>query len=207
MNKLFLFIFLLYGGLLWAQNDSTQNQGEVLTGEIVIEKDKKIILPQADKIFIRSTPRSFGNDPLNQSFNVQEPKFEWPDYKTDVSHQQVSEPYPLSAYDDYIKLGYGNYKSPLMEVGLFQTFGLWDSGVKLFYESFASGPVNEENSENSIGKVDVSFALDQESFSITPMLSFYSKEYRFFGNTNRFYDEFDSAIPDDSRLNHFMLST
>lgn len=207
MRKVIACILFLYGGCLWAQSDSTQSQGEVLTGEIIVEKDKRIVLPQADKIFLRSSPKSFDNDPLDQNFYIQEPNFEWPAYKVQVPHKYVNEPYPLSENDDYVKLGYGNYKSPLMEAGLFETFGQWDSGIRLFYEGFGSGPVNGDNSSNEMGSVDVSFNYEKSSFSITPKLSFYSKRYNFYGNTDRFNSGFDSANPNEARLNHFKLST
>ncbi|WP_370087021.1 hypothetical protein [Ekhidna sp.] len=166
-----------------AQTDSTRNQGEILTGEVVIEKDKKITLPQADKIFVRSEPKTFSNDPLNLTFEIQEPSFEWPDYKSDVPFQSVRDAYPLAEYQNYVKLGYGNFNSPLLEAGLFQSFGTFDSRAKLFYESFNSGPVKGDNSGNSIAGVELSGDYKLPSISVTPSIVYSRKEYNFYGST------------------------
>ncbi len=194
MNKGVLIISLfVMARFSLAQNDSTQTQGEVVSGEIVIEKDKKITLPKADKIFLRSSPQAFENKPLRLVFNVKEPDFEWPDYKTDVPFQLVEEPYQLADYQNYLKLGYGNYNSPLLEAGLFQKLGQLDTQAKLFYESFASGPVNEENSGNALGSIDFKAEYTKNSFIITPAISFQNTRYRFYGNTNRVNTGFDSS--------------
>lgn len=184
----------------YAQSDSTKTkQGEILTGEVVVEKDKKITLPQADKIFLRTAPESFSNMPIQLSFDIIEPDFEWPDYKSDVPFQFVNEPYPLAGYQNYIKLGYGNFNSPIMEAGVFQTFGDWDSRAKLFYERFKTGPVNEENSGNSVAGIDVSATHVNNNISITPTISFNQRQYKFYGNTNRLNTGFSDDEPLESK--------
>lgn len=187
----------------YAQNDSTKTkQGEILTGEVIIEKDKKIMLPQADKIFLRSTPESFSNKPIQLAFDVKEPDFEWPDYKSDVPFQFTDDPYPLANYQNYVKLGYGNFNSPLLEAGLFRTFGNWDSRAKLFYESFKTGPVNEENSGNSVAGIDVSATHVKNDFTIMPLISFKQRRYKFYGNSNRINTGFSEVDPVESKHSH-----
>lgn len=204
-----IIVFILAGvfGQVHAQNDSTSNkQGEILTGEVVVEKDKKITLPQADKVFVRSTPMSFSNEPINVKFEISEPDFKWPDYKSDVPFQFVNEPYPLAEYQNYVKLGYGNFNSPLFEAGLFQTLGTWDSRTKLFYERFQTGPVNEENSGNSLAGVDVSATHKKNEFSIIPVVSFSQRKYHFYGNTNRINTGFSDAEADESAFQNLYSS-
>lgn len=187
----------------YAQTDSTRNQGEILTGEVVIEKDKKIVLPQADKIFLRSEPKTFSNDPLNLTFEINEPLFEWPDYKSDVPFRETTDPYPLAEFQNYVKLGYGNFNSPLFEAGLFQSFGAFDSRSKLFYESFNSGPVKGDNSGNSIAGIDLSGDYKLTSLSITPFITYSRREYNYYGTmaSTGFPDN-----PDDASISDFDLS-
>lgn len=205
MRILLISLFCLSLGPLWAQTDSTRNQGEILTGEVIIEKEKKIVLPQADKIFLKSTLKSFSNDPLNLSFEIKEPSFEWPDYKSDVPFQFIEEPYPLAEYQNYVKLGYGNYNSPLFEAGLFQTFGSFETQAKLFYESFKSGPIKDENSGNSLAGVELSTTYQSSTIHITPSLSFFRREYSYYGNAGRSAVAFPDN-PDDAALDSFDFS-
>lgn len=198
--------FMILAQILWAQNDSTNAQGEVISGEVVIEKDNKIILPQADKIYVRSTPKNFANQTVDIRFQVNEPTFEWPDYKSDVPFQTLDELYPVEEYQNYIKLGYGNYSSPLLEAGLFKTFGAFDTQAKLFYESFKSGPVNGDNSGNALGCVELSGTYKKNSFKLTPSISFKNSKYSFYGNADRVNSGFDASDPDDVSLNEFRLS-
>ncbi|WP_425391545.1 hypothetical protein [Ekhidna sp.] len=204
--RLIITIFcLVYGGSLLAQNDSTRTEkGEILTGEVVIEKDKRIVLPQADKIFLRSSLKDYNNKPLNVSFDIREPNFEWPDYKSDVPFQTTEETYPEAAFQNYVKLGYGNYNSPLLEAGLFHSIGKWDSQAKLYYESFKTGPVNADNSGNAEGGVALSSTYLQKSFTITPSLSFNQNRYKYYGNTNRVNAGFDSTDPERGTITDFM---
>lgn len=201
--RVYIYIGLisLLGFTAYTQSDSTRT-GEVVSGEVVIEKDKKIILPQADKIFLKSEPKSFKNDPLDVQFNVQEPGFDWPDYKSDVPYKFIAEPYPIEEYQNYVKLGYGNYASPLFEAGLFKSFGSFATSTKLFYESFNSGPVNDENSGNKRGGVDFSGRYTTGSFIIKPSISFQNRQYNFYGNADRQNSGFNSDV-DEVQLDQF----
>lgn len=189
--------------LILAQSDSTNTQGEIISGEVVIEKDNKIVMPQADKIYIRSTPQTFGNQPINVNFEIAEPNFEWPDYKSDVPFKTLDEPYPLEEFQNYVKLGFGNYSSPLFEAGLFKRLGSFETKAKLFYESFGSGPINDKNSGNAVGSVDLSGTYLKESFSFMPSISYSNRQYSFFGNADRVNSGFDSSDPEDITLSEF----
>ncbi len=186
MQKISLILLtLIISQLGMSQNDTTQTRGEVVSGEIIIEKNKEIVLPVAYKIFTRSDSPDFGNEDLNLTFNVTAPNFDWPEYKTDVPYKYVDEPFPLAIYQNYVKLGYGNFNSPLLEAGLFKKFGNLDTRTKIFYERFGSGPVNNDNSGNSTASVDFSAIHKKESIVITPGISFSNRKFRFYGNTNR----------------------
>ena len=117
---------------LRAQTDTTKTQGEIISGKIIIEKDNRIIMPQADKIYVRTTPKIFENQPINVNFRINEPSFDWSDYKLDVPYRTLDESYPLDKFQNYVKFGLGNYNSPLFEAGIFQSFGGFDSRAKFF---------------------------------------------------------------------------
>lgn len=187
------------------QQDSTAAQGEVLTGEVVIEKSREINLPKADKIYQQSPLRSFGNEPLNLVFESIEPTFNWPDYKSEIDALPLDREYPVEANQNYVKLGYGNFQSPLFEAGLFQVMGVWDTNAKLYYERFGSGPVNGDQSGNLIGGVQLNGTLEKDTFTFAPGIMFQSRRYQFYGNTNRLMNGFDPAEPQEARLDQLMV--
>ena len=174
-----------------AQTDTTSNQGKITMGEVIIEKEKEIVLPQTDKRYRRAMVRTFDNEPLSLNLEVKEPDLTWPPYKSDVPFEQVVKPYPEPGYQNYFRLGYGNYGSPLAEVGIFQQLGVFQTSGKLFHESFQSGPVGDENSGNSVNAVALSAVYKSDGFQISPQLHFQHNQYRFYGNTNRVNTGFD----------------
>lgn len=187
MHRIILiFLVSIASVSLLAQSDSTANaQGEVASGEVIIEKDKQITLPKADKMMQRAQLKSFASDPLNLKLASFEPSLEWPPYKSAVPFERVSREYPTSEYPNYVKLGYGNYGSPLAEVGIFERLGSFDLSNKLFFESYANGPVNGSNSGNAAGLVDLAGTYKSEKVAFTPFLTFSKSTYRFYGNTDR----------------------
>jgi len=187
---IFFAMFRLYG-----QTDSTANTGQIVMGEVIVEKNKEIVLPIRDKQYQRAVLKQFDNEPLNIKLNVQDPDLIWPPYKTNLPFEKVAKTYPESEYQSYIKLGYGNYGSPLGEAGIFERVGAFETATKLFYEHFSSGPVNDKNSGNSLGSIDFSAAYKGKSFELKPRLSFESRQYRFYGNTNRVSTGFDPLVP------------
>lgn len=203
MKRIALIIFLVgYHGLI-AQSDSTKTQGEIVSGEVLIEKDNEIILPHADKIFIRSAPRSFGSQSIEIDFLDNEPTFEWPNYKSTVPFQLINEEYPKEDYQNYVLAGFGNYSSPLLEAGLYRTFAGIDAQAKIFYESFQSGPVNGDNSGNAQGGINLSGTYKTEKIALTPSITFKNSQYSFYGNADRINNGFDSSNPEDISLNEF----
>ncbi|WP_436516437.1 hypothetical protein [Ekhidna sp. To15] len=191
---------------LLAQNDSTKSQGEIISGEVVIEKDNEIILPQADKIYLRTTPKSFGSQPVDITFLKNEPAFEWPKYKSDVPFQVLNEKYPNEEYQNYVLAGFGNYSSPLIEAGLFKTFGAFESSAKIYYESFKAGPINDENSGSAVGGIDLSGTYKKEGLSLTPTIKYKNSRYSYYGNANRVNSGFDANATDDVTLSEILLN-
>ncbi|SNS72086.1 hypothetical protein SAMN05421640_0987 [Ekhidna lutea] len=186
MRYLFLTILVLISSYAIGQQvDTTQTSGEIISGKVVIEKDKKIRLPKGDKIFLRGELKSLENQSIRVSFQAQEPTFEWPDYKSDVPFKSTETSYPLEQVQNFVKLGYGNYNSPLFKAGLYQSFGELETRARLGYESFASGPIGEENSGNVNAGFGFSASYNSNNLTIRPSFSYDNFKYHFYGNNNR----------------------
>lgn len=184
MKKTFLILLFAVVQDAYGQSDSTST-GQVVGAEIVIEKDQKIILPNAEKIAVPVKLQGLEPKTLQLSFPRVEPDFNWPDYKSDISFVQENEQYPKAIYQNYVLAGFGNYSSPLLEAGFFKQLNKTKFSSKVFHESFASGPTQDKNSANSLSTVDISGKYQGETFTFTPSIGFRHHGYRFYGNTDR----------------------
>jgi hypothetical protein len=207
MRIAILAIIVLFSHYLNAQNDSTATKGEVQDGEVIIEKEKKITLPKADKIFKKANLKSFNSDALNLKFQIFEPTFDWPRYKSDVPFQRIDKKYPSPEYQSFVKLGFGNYSSPLLEAAVFQQLSKFKLSSGLIYESFASGPVNKEFSSSSNVKFDLAATYQGNGFSIIPYFGLTNQQFKFYGNTNRINSGFSSETPEEGLYNSLVFGS
>lgn len=190
-----------------AQVDTTAANGQVLSGEVVIEKEKKITLPQLDKIYRRTEQTDFATGPLNLTFNTTEPSFEWPPYKSDVPYEAVEGDYPLAVYQNYVKLGYGNFASPLFEAGFHRILGAFETSARLYYEAFKTGPVNGENSGSNRSGLEVATTYQNDFWTISPFITFHQQGYQFYGNADRINTGFPSETTGEVDYNHFTIGS
>lgn len=194
MRYSILFLILSLCGTTFAQSDSTST-GAVVDAEIIIEKDKKITLPQAEKISTQVEIKNFNLDRLQLSYEISEPDFNFPDYKSDIKFIEQKKTFPVAKFQNYVKAGFGNLKSPLLEAGLYHKLGKLRVGAKIFHESFGVGPIGQTNSAASNNLFAISANYKTGSVSITPKLSYQRKGYRFYGNTNRLNTAFSTDKP------------
>lgn len=196
MRNLIIFFSILISGSLFAQTDSTST-GEVVDAEIIIEKNKKIVLPQADKISAPVEIKSFILGPLKLTYQVVEPDFNFPDYKSEISFIEVKEKYPRAKFQNYISAGYGNFQSPLLELGLFHRLQAVNLGAKIFHESFGSGPIGDTNSASSTSSLDLSARYKNDALEVVPTIRYTRRGYRFYGNTDRINSGFTDNSPEE----------
>lgn len=191
----------------FAQNDSTATSGEIIDGEIVIEKEKKITLSRANKIFSKAELKSFNTEPLKLEFEVMEPTFDWPLYRSDIPFQKVANEYPISIYQNFVKFGFGNYSSPLLEAGVYKDIGKLLLGADLFYESFSGGPVNDDYSSSSMFEFDLSARYNSDNISIVPYFNIENRQFNFYGNTGRLNSGFSNEIPVEGLYDQVFIGT
>lgn len=140
-----------------AQDLEIEEDGEVQTGEIVIEKDRKIVLPQARKLYEKVQSPEFESEAVSIptkyktfSYNpaVQLPDLKAAQPKTDGTKEDI--------YDHYVKAGFGNFTSPLVQAD----FNLITDDTKVFrakldHLSFGKGAKDGKNSASSFSDVGV----------------------------------------------------
>ncbi|MBI1767541.1 MAG: hypothetical protein HYR67_04110 [Bacteroidetes bacterium] len=122
-------------------------EGEIQKVEVVIEKDRRITVPQANRNFEKVPPRPA--EPIkpeityqfkNLSFNVQ-------DYNPAIRPLKLKTEPISKIYGNYVSAGFGNYSSPYAEA-YFASKRSKNKyyGAKFYHRSFLSGPVDDGNS-------------------------------------------------------------
>ena len=184
---LFFFLSVTKG----QQVDSTST-GEVVDAEIVIEKDRQIRLPIANKLNMGARNDVRTIQPLKLTYKAEDPKFNWPEYKSEVSFEQAPQEFTTANHQNSVKFGYGNYTSPLFELRYFADLEKTRISSKFFHESFQEGPIAGTNSASSESAVKISVDYKMKTVELIPVVQWQRNGYRFYGNTNRASSGFSS---------------
>ncbi len=188
-----LLCFLKWG--LIAQTDSTSNEGKIKAGEIIIQKDREIVLPKGDKLFQRAELKDLSSESIKVKLSSQEPDLIWPTINVDLPFKRTIREYPVSVHQNYLKLGYGNFNSPLVEVGFNKRLNALEVFGNFFHESFQKGPVNGSTSANSHTKFESGLIYPTELLTIKPFIRYDIRGYRFYGNTDLLRNDFEENAP------------
>ncbi len=166
--------------------------GEVASEEIVIEKDKEIILPSADKLYLPVAPPEIRRDTSRLRFNISSPNFGIGSYAPQLRpfvYTVGSEQIP---YQNFVKAGFGSFGSPLIAGYYGQETKKVNWGAWVYHESFAKGTVRDRQSASAVSYLDVFTTFQNRNWAFTPTFGWQSDGYRFYG-----YDDADARISDD----------
>ncbi len=193
MKKGYIITYMVLVNFFSFGQVDTTSTGEVVDAEILIEKEKQIRFPITPKLNKRPSTKNTETAPVDWSFKSITPNFSWPSYPKKVNMAGPQEQSFDGGYQSYVKLGYGNYRSPLFAAGTHYRVNpsLLVSG-ETYYESFGSGPVNGANSSSSTGNAEVSASYILNKLSFTPGISYRSNGFSYYGNTNRMNEGFPS---------------
>lgn len=187
MRKIALLIIVfLAGNWLFAQ------VGEVTSEEIIIEKDKEIVLPKADKLYLPVVPPDLTRDSIRVNFNLANPTFNIGPYTPAISPFVYSVPSGKLSYQNFVKGGFGNYGSPVLTAYVGQDDNPFTWGVWAHHESFGSGSIRERESASSTTMFDVFGTFQTNRWAVTPAVGWQSDGYRFYG-----YADGDARITTD----------
>ncbi|GAB3718212.1 TonB-dependent receptor [Spirosoma lituiforme] len=180
-------------------------EGEVDNQEITVEKSRKIELPPANRIFnkIPSVKQSAEQRKLTYEFEDRKLIIGDPKITPGVLAPSTTQPDETPAYNNYVKLGAGNYSSFLGE-GFFGINNLSNLALEgsVRHLSSAIGPVDGKNSAQSDTRVRVTGKYLADAFKVQADLGFDRNTYNFYGYS-REYAAQSSFNPDliKQRLN------
>jgi hypothetical protein len=177
-----LTIFCIFSTPLFAQKGKVE--GEVKNEEVVVEKSRKIEMPQATRIFDKvaspkydNSKRSFEYQFVERKLQIGSSKFA-PQLSPYESVAKKDEP----AYENFVRAGAGNYGRLYGEFFLHKTN---DEGTMLGitgrHNSSSLGPVDGENSANGEQYVKLFGKYLTNTFKLDAALDYNRQNYHFYG--------------------------
>lgn len=176
--------------------------GEVSSGEILIEKNKKITLPRADKLFLPIGVQGLIKDSIHLTFNLHSPQFSISPFEPILNPYDYAVASDKLPYQNFVKVGFGSYGSPLLSSYVEQGRKGMSWGAFLYHESFGSGSVRGKESASGTNYVDVFATFQNARWVFTPTFGWQSDGFRFYG-----YGNGDTRISTDrSAINRLTFS-
>ncbi|AUD02974.1 hypothetical protein [Spirosoma pollinicola] len=164
-------------------------EGEVDNQEITVEKSRKIDLPPANRIFnkIPSIKQSVEQRKLTYEFEDRKLTIGDPKITPGVLAPTTAKPDETPAYNNYVKLGAGNYSSFLGEgfVGINNLSNLALEG-SIRHLSSGIGPVDGKNSAQSDTRLRVTGKYLADAFKLQADLGFDRNTYNFYGYSREY---------------------
>ena len=162
--------------------DNWEGTGEIEEAEIIILKDRQIVLPNASRIFQRVPAVTQPSGILGLSYSFEPIRFTPSALNTRVRPLTIrTEPLP-AIKNNNIKLGYGNYTTPFLEVNLGN--GRNDEYLYNFFvhhRSSAEGPVDGKNSGDSQSIVDFKGNVFLNKATLTGEVKYQRDGFTFYG--------------------------
>ncbi len=141
-------------------------QTELAPVEVEIVRERKIVLPEASRLFEKIPPRPA--EPISPavSYNFRPLEFSTPPLSVSIRPFRLKEEAPVSVHQGFISAGFGNYASPYLE-------GFYNSarnknqllGIHDYHTSSGKGPVDGKNS--ATGSSGLSFYAESFGKTIT----------------------------------------
>jgi len=185
MDKIvpFTLTFIFFVSPLFSQDDPNwEEEGEIEEAEVVIEKDRQIELPTANRNYERVPPLPVNEPDIDLSYQLVEVLPRLQPLTPPIRVLKVKESPLPKLYPNYARVGFANFITPYLEISANSARNEdYDYGVHLRHLSSRRGPVDGGNSGNS----DTRIGLQGKYFSLGHTLfgqARYQRErYHFYG--------------------------
>jgi hypothetical protein len=180
MGILMVGIFILCGVAAFAQ--PTQQGEDIPDVTVVMEKERVIILPTANRSFEKIPPKP--SEPIKPpiTYTFQAFNFTAPQISPAIKPLKLKQPASSDIYGNYVRVGYGNYASPLLEAYLNSRKDKNKLlGAHFYHHSSAKGPVDGKNSSSGMTGVSLSGRSVGEQLSLGGNVSFENRATTFYG--------------------------
>ncbi len=183
MKTTVCFLIVLFPWFTYAQQSAWEGEeGEIDDTEVVIEKDREIALPPADRQFERVPPAEESTTPVDVSYRFEELKPQLPAISPKVRVLKVKEPPLDKLYGNYLKAGFGNFLTPYLDFYANTTRNdEYTYGLHVEHLSSRFGPVDDENSGNSHTAVNVDGKYFVKNSTLSGQIGYERNRYHFYG--------------------------
>lgn len=178
--------FLLTGAVCWISGEAlaqTKTKGEVTDQEFVIRKDRVLTVPTQPRIYeklpVLPQPKGLSDftypiTPINLSL---------PRLTLEATPLQKNYAPPrLDLYPGFVRAGYGNFASPLLEMRYMATkVADFNYALQLNHQSFGKGPVKAEQSADSHTNFGTDASYFGGLFEVYGGLKWNQDKYSFYG--------------------------
>lgn len=188
MNKIeavFTILFLTIAVTVSAQGQPTtgnKSWEEIPDVSVDVVKEKEIKLPPANRNFEKVPPRP--SEPIKppMTYSFQSFNFNAPLINAQIRPLKLKQSESSDIYGNFLKLGYGNYGSPLLEAYLNSRKDKNKLlGAHFYHHSSAKGPVDGKNSGTGTTGIELSGRSVGEDLSLGGKTSFENRTTHFYG--------------------------
>ncbi|WP_086539924.1 TonB-dependent receptor [Algoriphagus antarcticus] len=161
----------------------TQKRGAVTDQEFVIRKDRVLTVPVQPRMFekLPVLPKPTGLSEYNYLVTSYPLNLKPLDLKAEPS-QKVYTPERMDLYPGYVRAGYGNFASPLLEARYMATdIADFNYAVQLNHRSYGKGPVLAEESKESHTNLGFDGSYFTDFFEVFGGLNWNQDTYQFYG--------------------------
>ena len=197
LNRIFTVLVVVYCTtftVLAQDEDFIDDEGEVVEGEFLINKELEISLPNAQRVFQKVAPDEIDEketEAISYSFSSHTPQLT--DIRTKLRVLKLKSERFISKPSSYLNLGFGNYITPYLEAAINNGINKTGNyGVGLYHLSSVNGPVDNSNSGDSESKINIFGKYIGSVASIAGDLSYNRRGAHFYG-----YDQ-DTEVDKDT---------
>ena len=197
-----LCVFSLFSFVATGQ-DWEDRTGEIEDAEIVVEKDKKIELPPASRLYEKISPLPLKNEAGQMQFQYKDFNYQLPDLDPKIRVLTIKDPLLKKLYANYLKAGIGNFASAHLEA--FINSKRNEKYAYSFHGKHASsarGPVDKKNSGSAESFLGVNGKVFYDAFILSGNLNYNHRKNHFYG-----YDRRVEALRDtiEQNFNNFYI--
>ena len=177
----FLFLFSLTG-LVKAQSDDWEDDSKIDDKEIVIEKDKKIELPIANKNYEKIPQLPPSHKYTVKPYKLSNYSMVYSPVNPGIRVLKIKDEKLNKLYGNYIKAGYGNFGTPLLEAFVSNKRNEdYLVGARFNHFSSSKGPVDDENSASGMTEAGIFAKAFTDKATIGGKLEFSNRFNYFYG--------------------------
>lgn len=159
-----------------------EGEGEIKQVEIVLEKNKQIVLPQAERNYEKVPPRAAEPIKPEITYQFKDVSFKAAEFNPSLRPLRLKDPSLSKIYGNYVAAGFGNYASPYGEAYITSKRDKTKFfGAKFFHRSFLNGPVDSGNSGSGNTELRLFGKAIGEAVTAQGFLQFENQAGHFYG--------------------------